>query len=42
MVGQRIVVSDLNDYYSKNQLDHACGILAQNVAKYFDFDVEYY
>lgn len=42
MLSKKMRVSDLSDYYSKNQIEHACGILTRNVAKYFDFEIEYY
>lgn len=41
MLDNRIVISDLNFYYSKKQIVYACEILKRNVEKYFDIKIEY-
>ena len=42
LVGRKIKILDLYDYYSKDHILHACEILRHNVAEVFGVQLEYY
>lgn len=41
LIGSRMTISDLYDYYSKEYIIHACEILRHSVAEYFSVELEY-
>lgn len=41
LVCNRIVISDLCDYYSKEHIIHACEILSHTVTEHFNVELEY-